>query len=143
MAAANVVRAMDREFLPFLAYMLMGVAMMVLGVAGELLGWWNDLGENLVLSGAIQLALGALLTYLFGASRKQVAVLTAETRSGFREVNERLGSVDEHLGSMDQRLGSVDQRLGSVDQRLGSIEGKLDEGNGILREIRDRLPPPR
>lgn len=86
-------------------------------LAGELLGWWNDLGEvgvTITTLGGLLITLGAAY---FSAGQKLVeAVHGAVVDNG-------------------KALSSVDGKLDTLDD----IQWALDEQTGVLTQIRDRL----
>ncbi len=102
-----------------------GIAL--LGLVGELLGWWNLVGEILMAAGTFGgFVLGAA-TLSQGASRNQVDT-----------VDEKLGSMDGTLGSMDDQLDSVDSKLDQLDSMDSKLD-QLDSMDTTLDEIRDAL----
>lgn len=127
---------------------ILGWLMVLIGIVGELLGWWNDLGEVIVTIGSI---LGILLTtgsLLLGAGRKQVGQMDGRLRAVHGAVTDNgrtMTSVDRRLISVDRRLISVDGKLDKLES-LDVVQAKLDAQTGVLgvqlsvlEQIRDRL----
>lgn len=95
--------------------------------AGELLGWWNELGELGMTVGTLGGLVVAVATYQHGADRSQV--------KGIHEAVEDNG---ETLSSLD---GKADLQLGKLAQldELDRIQLELDKQTGVLEDIRDLL----
>lgn len=97
--------------------------MAVLGLVGEILGWWNDTGEILITVGAIASIFLGVATLFGGAGRGQVAGVQAAVEvNGFK------------LDSVDTKLDKL-EKLDDLDR----IQFELDEQTGVLRDIRDLL----
>lgn len=118
--------AMDLEVDPvlmerlFLLGALLFFAMAILGLVGEVLGWWNDTGELLVSIGTIG---GLVLTTGFGfasAGRRQVS------------------TVHDAVLDNGKTLVSVDGKLDKLDG-LDRVQVQLDQQTGVLEDIRDLL----
>lgn len=147
---SKVVDVIRRLQLPFIVLAIIGAIELTVGIVGELLGWWNDFGELISVSGLAQLAVGVVVTWAFGASRVQVRKVLEELGL-LRPMNERLGRVAaklERLEPMDQKLERLEpmdqklERLEPMDRKLDAMVGEQQTTNALLREIRDRLPPP-
>lgn len=94
--------------------------MAVAGIVGEILGWWNDVGEIVTIVGtlgSLMLGSGALST---GASQEQVS-------SVHRAVVDN-GSKLEKLDTLDVIQHELDRQTGVLDEQLT-----------VLREVRDGL----
>ncbi len=90
--------------------------MAIVGLIGEIVGWWNDVGELSMTIGAIAGLLIGIATLFAGAGRSQVAgVQAAVEANGFK------------LDKLD--------KLDDLDR----IQFELDEQTGVLRDIRDLL----
>lgn len=125
--------------------MVAGVLLAIVTIVGELLGWWNDLGEMMLGLATVLGTLGGVASVIIGSSSEEV-----------RRVHDAVKGNGSVLGSVDGKLDSVDGKLESVDGKLDSVDGKLDELDviqaeldqqtgvlgeqvGLLRQIRDRL----
>lgn len=86
----------------------------IVSLTGEILGWWNDLGEIGMTIGTIAGLLVGITTLVLGAGRDQ-----ATTIRHYVEKNHDL--------------------LRSSDSTLDKIQLELDEQTGVLRDIRERL----
>lgn len=115
------------------------VSFLIAGLAflGELLGWWNDLGEIAMNAATVS---GVVLAIGFGlgnASRRQADGIhdTVVDNGG------TLGSVDGKLDSVDGRLDSVDGKLDKLDSvdnkldKLDSVDNKLDDLDRIQLQL--------
>lgn len=124
--------------------MVISFLVAALGIVGEILGWWNDIGELLTTTGTLGgLILGA--TSIIGnASRTQVHGVATEVHSvadGVERANETLGETNaklEKLDTIDAKLDKLDD-LDQVQLELDKQTGVLDRQVGLLTEIRDRL----
>ena len=106
-------------------------AMAVLGLIGELLGWWNDAGAWLVGIGTGGALLLAMLGLLWSASRGQVgAIATAVNANGAK--------LDLANGKLDLANIKLDQ-LDAIQFELDRQTGVMDRQLGVLVAIRDRL----
>lgn len=95
--------------------------MALVGLVGEILGWWNDTGEVLMIVGTSS---GLLLS---------VAMFAA--CSSMRQVTGVAQGVERANPSLDE----ANRSLGETNSSLGRMDRKLDEQTVVLREIRDRL----
>lgn len=112
----------------------------VIALLGELFGWWNDLGEVLLIVATVVGALGGVATVLVGSSSEEV-----------RTVHGAVVDNGAKLASMDDKLDDLEkleklEKLDTVDGKLDAAQVKLDEQTGVLgrqvellTEIRDRL----
>lgn len=130
--------------------MVISFLVAALGVVGELLGWWNEIGELLMTTGTVGgLVLGA--TSIIGnASRTQVEAVAG----GVAQANQQLGkldTIDDRLHTLDEieaglgmldkldTLDAIDSDLDKVHVQLDQQTGVLDQQVGRLTQIRDRL----
>lgn len=109
----------------------------VIALLGELFGWWNDLGEVLLIVATIVGALGGVATMMVGSSSEEV-----------RTVHGAVVDNGATLASMDDKLDKLDEleKLDAVDGKLDAAQVKLDKQTGvqgrqveILTDIRERL----
>lgn len=100
----------------FLVLMMIFFGMAILGIVGEVLGWWNAVGEVLTIVGA----LGGLF----------VGVATLSTGSNEEQVERVHHAVVEN----GVRLAGIDAQF-----ELDKQTGVLDEQLGILKQVRDGL----
>lgn len=112
-----IVAVLDRRLLLYMAGAAMGIVLYIVAVLGEFVfHWWNDVG--------LFLAVGSLfLTIVLGliaASRFQV----------------------DHLGREIRAVGAGVGRVEASTQRIEANTAGLPRMEVLLREIRDRLPPP-
>lgn len=123
---------------------VIGVLMFLLGLVGELLGWWNDVGEILIQVGTGAGAFGGLATVVVGSSSGEVRAV----HEAVEDNGETLHSVDGKLDSADGKLDSVDGKLDRLEKlddldviqtELDTQTGALDRQIQVLGEIRDRL----
>lgn len=128
--------------LTILSFIVAGIALL-----GELLGWWNDLGEVLLIVATIVGALGGVATMMVGSSSEEVRTV----HGAVVDTGSKLDSMDGKLDSMDTKLDKLDtleklEKLDAVDGKLDAAQVKLDEQTGvlgrqveILTDIRERL----
>lgn len=122
----------------------------LLGLIGELRGWWDDTGEWLMGLGTFGGVLIALIGPLYAAGRGQVRTIghgmTHVSQQAFR-IETRLAGMDTKLDALDQleKLDTMDAKLDKLD-KLDRIQFDLDRQTGILdrqvtllTQIRDRL----
>lgn len=104
-----------------------GAALMLLlaivSAVGELLGWWNFIGEV----GTTVGSLGSLLLAAYGL------IASAGRR--------QLTDVDGHVQEVHKAVVQNGVKLTKLDKldRLDRIQWALDEQTGVLTQIRDRL----
>lgn len=101
-----------------LAILFFGMA--ILGIVGELLGWWNDIGEVLTIIGTLGglMLSGAGLST--GASEEQVS-----------RVHQAVVDNGEQLEKLDN--------LDAIQLELDRQTGVLGEQLSVLTDVRDRL----
>lgn len=137
----------ERALLISKILMVGGALLFLLGLLGELLGWWNDVGEILMRAGTGAGTLGGLATLVIGSSSEEVQAV----HEAVEDNGETLDSVDDKLADVDVKLGSVDGKTDKLDKldkldELDVIQAELDAQTGaldrqleVLGEIRDRL----
>ncbi len=136
---------LDRLYHLMIALSLVGLAMVILGLVGEHLGWWNDVGEVLLSFGTLISVLTALVALLVGSTRGQVrragdAVLSNNAK--LDTANDRLVTIDgklDKLDSMDTKLDKLEKldELDTIQAELDAQTGVLDRQVRILEQIRD------
>lgn len=97
--------------------MILSFLVAALGVLGELLGWWNDIGEVLATVGSLSGIVLGTVSILANASQSQVA----DVAEGVEQANETLEAIDDDL------------------DKLGDIDAGLGRQTDLLTQIRDRL----
>lgn len=139
---------LDKLTYGFLIAGLFFLGLAVLGVVGELLGWWNDIGEWLIDAGSIVGVLLTAIALLLASTRGQVRgvagtlgeiVATTETIARQAETtaattldtNLKMESVDRKL----DKLGELDVIQFELDRQTGVLDDQLS----VLGAIRDRL----
>lgn len=100
-----------------IALMVLGFGMAILGAVGEVLGWWNDIGEVLMTVGTILGALTGVMALLGGASEATIQSLRND-----------VGDVHDAVIGNGEKLGTLD-----------AIEVELDTQTSVLEDIRDSL----
>lgn len=123
-----------REQVPWILLAISGAVFLIVGVTGELLGWWNDLGVLIIALGLPQLLLGAALTVILGAGRTQVRVIGHDVR----HVRDEVRRVGEDVRQVGEDVRQVGQEVRGTRHEHG---GRLDAIIALLTDIRDRLPP--
>lgn len=124
-------------------------AIAIVSFIGEVLGWWNDLGELGMTVGTLAglgISLGAAY---YNAGKTQVAGVheTVEDNNGLLEDNnELLEDNNELLGENNEIVAESSAKLDQLDQldqleKLGKLEKlqTLDHQVELLQSIRDRL----
>lgn len=134
----------------------LGFLMWGLGLLGEYLGWWNDVGEALMLVGRWAGFGLTAVAVLIGASRSQVErtkTTVEETKAAVQEtkvavhetrdaVHETKDAVHETRDAVHETKDAVHETKDAVHQTKAAVEtngSKLDDQTRVLREIRDRL----
>lgn len=108
--------SLDRLYRLMILLSILGFSIAALGLVGELLGWWNDIGEW-------SMAVGTLL----GVLTAVIAVMIGSTRGQARRIAD---AVLDNNGKLDQANGKLDQANGKLDrtnEQLFHIDGKLDQ----------------
>lgn len=100
----------------------------VVSLLGEILGWWNDLGEIGSTIGMVGGLMLGIATLVLGAGREQ-----ATTIRHYVEKNHELAHKNHRVAEKSHEL------LRSSDSTLDKIQLELDEQTGVLRDIRERL----
>lgn len=98
----------------------------ILSAAGELLGWWSDLGEVGMTVGTLGGLFVAFATLVLGAD-------SAEVRAVHQAVSDN-GDKLERLHPIDRKL----ERLEKLEE-LDRVQYELDKQTGVLEDIRDLL----
>jgi hypothetical protein len=133
---------------------ILGLAGVIFFGAGELLGWFRDVGEVgfwLSLAGLIiGLVANASRSQAFriersssrlehGLGRVEHGVLRVE--QGVLRVEQGVLRVEQGMVRVEQGVLRVEQGVVRVEQGVGRMEGHTAETNVLLRAILDRLPP--
>jgi hypothetical protein len=150
MAALRLRIPMDLDRLQRLTAVgaLIGLGMVVLGLVGEVLGWWNDVGEILIsLGGFISVLLG-LVTFLLGATKGQVRTIAngiVTSNATLDVLVLRNDAANTKLDLLVERSGEANGKLNLLVERSGEANGKLDllversgEANGKLDLLVER-----
>lgn len=99
----------------------------VVSLLGEILGWWNDLGEIGTTVGVLGSTLIGYATLKYGADRSQVSA-----------VHEAVEGNGKTLKSLDRKADKQIEKLDKLDD-LDRIQLELDQQTGVLEDIRDLL----
>lgn len=132
----------DYIYYAMIAGTIVFFAMALVGFVGELLGWWNDVGEVLM---GVGTAGGALLggaTLVVGSSRSQVEATreaVESTRNAVESTRDAVESTRDAVGSTKDAVGSTREAVESNGAKLDSVDAELSQQTRILAEIRDRL----
>lgn len=104
----------------FLVLMVLFFGMAILGLIGEIRGWWNDVGEVMMTIGTVGGMLVGAATLSTGATQKQVRLV--------------------HSAVVDNgsKLDNLD-KLDVITAELNGQTGVLDHQLQVLKEVRDRL----
>ena len=148
-ALARDVASVDRVHLFLKLFTAGGFALLGLAIVGELLGWWNDLGELLALIGGIAGAVGLPVTLMYGATKAQADALAGTLEGHTGILHEHAGILDQHTGILQQHTGILHEHTGILHQHTGILQehgALLREQTSLLRgqiallaDIRDRL----
>lgn len=107
---------------------------------GQMLGWWNDVGQILITVGTIVGALAGTVELVSGASLARVEAVQADV-GGVREavsgVREEVGGVRRDVGNVHEAVEANGDQLGKLEG-LDDIEHALNEQTSVLEQIRDR-----
>lgn len=119
-------------------------------IAGELLGWWNDLGEIGAIVGTLGSLVVGVATYQHGADRSQVQAVHGSVEANGATLRRLEGKADEQLvqlSKLDQldRLDRLEEleKLDQLDElaRLETLQVGQGEQTAVLEDIRDHLSP--
>lgn len=105
---------------------------------GEILGWWNLIGEIGMSVGATMSILVTLVAVVLTAGRQQVTVVGQDVRSvneNVLSVNENVLSVDENMHSLNDNILSVNENVQENGTRLERIAEHIAGEDGMLREL--------
>ena len=111
---------------------IIGWLMVALGLIGERLGWWNDVGEAIVTVGAVGGLVGPVLALITDAGRRQLARVEEGVLAG-NALSRANGRQLEKLDKLD-KLDDLDLIQLQLDRQTGVLEQQLV----LLRDIRDR-----
>lgn len=95
--------------------------MAIVGFVGELLGWWNDVGEALMQVGSAGGALLGGATLVVGSSRSQVEATK--------------DAVEDTRDAVDETKRAVEDNGDTLER----VDEHLSEQTRVLRQIRDRV----
>lgn len=117
----------------------------LVSLIGELLGWWDLIGEIGMGVGAGVSILLTLIGVLAGAGRQQVDAVGDDLRSVGQDVRSVGNAVEGNGQTLDRIEAAIVGEDGMV-QELDVIQVELDEQTGVLGEqlavlgeIRDRI----
>jgi len=127
---------MDDSFRLIVVLAILSWCMVILGLVGDALGWWNDTGELLVglgTLGAIPLTTAGIL---LGSGRTQVRRI-GDTVADSHAILRRQTSV---LDSMDRKLTKLDKldELDLIQLQLDRQTGVLEQQLAVLRHLGER-----
>lgn len=124
--------------------MVAGLLLAIVAIVGELLGWWNDVGEILLAIATIVGTLGGVASLIIGSSSEEVRTVhetVQENGATLRSVDgklDKLDAIDEDLDKLD-KLDAIDDDLDKVQVQLDTQTGVLGRQVDLLTEIRDRI----
>lgn len=107
----------------FLILAALFFAMAILGLVGEVLGWWNDAGEVMVTVGTLGGLILTAATYTTGTTEDKVARVHGAVVDNGRKLDklEKLDGLDRIQGELDRQTGVMDRQV----QLLGQIRDRL------------------
>lgn len=105
---------------------ILGFTIAIVSAIGELLGWWDLLGEIGMTVGSMLGIVATLGTLSFTASREQATAI----RDGIENVGKAVNANGETLGAIDDDLDEVQAEL---DKQTGVLERQVT----VLEELRD------
>lgn len=95
-------------------------SMAIVGIVGEIRGWWNDVGEVLTIVGTLGGLFVGTAALTTGASEAQVATV----HEAVVDNGEKL----EQLDKLDVIQHELDQQTGVLDRQLAVLEAELSPG---------------
>jgi len=138
---------LERAYWIAVAMAIAGWTIAGIGVVGELLGWWKDVGESIVTAGSMVGTVATLAGLGFGAGRKQVGRVEAgvgRVEAGVGRVEVKLDGIREDLhAGFDRVAASIDRGYDEAHEQsdlLAEQSDLLAEQTALLAQIRDRLP---
>lgn len=146
MATRSSFIVVERDMIvPVAVALAISLGMVVLGIVGELLGWWNETGQLLAVVGIAATALTFLITLLIGATRKDVRALGTGVRADVKAVGGDVRQVGEDVRQLGDGVRHVGSQVEKVDEDIVGLRADVRAGNaqvvGLLTQIRDRLGP--
>lgn len=128
---------LDRLFWYSILIAILGWSMVALGLVGEHLGWWNDVGQAIINAGSVTGVVAGLVGLFLGASRPQIRQVTTTVADS----NQRLKRIGSTVASVDSKLDKLGQldKLDVIQVELDRQTGVMDHQVRILGEIRDAL----
>lgn len=127
----------ERAILISKAVMWTGILLGIVGIAGEILGWWNEVGETIITVATVLGAIGGISALVIGSSSEEVRTV----HHAVQDNGDTLDSVDaklDKLDAMDAKLDKLDE-LDVIQAELDRQTGALDRQVEVLGQIRDRL----
>lgn len=106
----------------------LGFLIAIVSAIGEILGWWDLLGEIGMTVGSLLGTVATFTTLSLTAGREQVAV-----------VQETIEAVDDSMTSVDDNMARVDESAASVDQRTAENNELLEDATVTLERIEHAL----
>lgn len=118
-----------------LAAFFFGLA--ILGAVGEVLDWWNDVGEALVTVGSLAGLVLTGVTAYYAAGRSQVSAV----RETVQDNNELLEGNNELLQDNNELLQDNNEVLRESNDKLDRLNKleQLDRQVELLQDIREGL----
>jgi predicted negative regulator of RcsB-dependent stress response len=112
---------------------VLGLLVAALGVLGELVGWWDDVGELLVTTGMLASVVLGLGFGLANASRRQVESVREAVEGHGAMLTDVHRAVDGNGDKLDDVREAIAGENGVVTE-LDVVQAELDRQTGVLEE---------
>ncbi len=131
--------SLDRLYRLMILLSILGFSIAALGLVGELLGWWNDIGEWSMAVGMFLGVLTAVIAVMIGSTRGQarrIADAVLDNNGKLDEANGKLDRTNEQLFHIDGKLEKLDT-LDVIQVNLDHQTGVMGRQVQLLTAIRD------
>lgn len=102
---------------------------------GEVLGWWNLIGEIGMSVGSTMSVLVTLVAVVLTSGRQQVTLVGEDVRS----VNENVLSVNDNVLSLNENVLSVNEGMHSLNDNVVSVDENVQENGARLERIAEHI----
>ncbi len=133
---------MNERFRDILDHTLIygGLLMAAIGITGEILGWWGELGLVLTIGGFLAGILGAI-----DANGRRLLALATETlvpnqQAMLSNQGSMLSNQEDMLSNQGSMLSNQEAMLSNQERMLTKQDGTNERLDRIVEILDDRLP---